>query len=63
VPVVYGYPCIEYADAVLQGDAILGGCAVTDHMPDWSCPGCEREFGGTLDAGDDLGGGDLTAGG
>ena len=62
VPVVYGYPCIEFADAVLRGEVILGGCAVTDRMPDWNCPGCGREFGGTLDAGGDPVSGGLPTG-
>ena len=62
VPVVYGYPCIEHADAVLRGEVVLGGCAVTDRMPDWSCPGCGRQFGGTLGVGGDPGESDPATG-
>ena len=44
-----GQPCIEYADAIQRGKAVLDGFTATDDMPDGSCPGCGLGFGGTFD--------------
>jgi hypothetical protein len=40
VPVLYGYPGPEMADASERGDIRLGGCMVWSEAPDYECRAC-----------------------
>ena len=44
VPIVYGLPGEELAEACRRGEVVLGGCCITDDMPEWHCKACEHEW-------------------
>ncbi len=44
VPMVYGYPGAELAEAQERGELQLGGCCIGDDMPKRFCKDCREEF-------------------
>lgn len=44
IPIVYGLPDVEAAEAADQGRIVLGGCVVTGSDPAWACTGRERHL-------------------
>ena len=44
VPILYGLPSIEYAEALRRGEIHLWGCVVEEDEPSWHCKACESEW-------------------
>lgn len=44
VPIVYGYPAEETAEAAERGEIVLGGCIVWEGRPNWHCTNCENSW-------------------
>ena len=44
IPIVYGMPGAELAEASERGEVQLGGCVVTDHDPVWHCKACAHDW-------------------
>lgn len=44
LPIVYGEPSVYIREMAMSGKVILGGCCITDHVPDWACSYCQTEF-------------------
>jgi DNA-directed RNA polymerase subunit RPC12/RpoP len=40
VPIVYGLPDAELAEASEKGEVELGGCVIMVHDPKWRCKEC-----------------------
>ena len=45
VPIVYGMPGSELAEAYERGEVELGGCVITGDDPQWRCKGCGHDWG------------------
>ena len=57
IPIVYGMPGPELAEAELSGEILLGGCVIEPGLPEWRCLRCGGEagdFGGEWIVGDSL---------
>ena len=44
VPIVYGFPGPDLADAQNRGEVELGGCVVTGADPEWRCKVCGHSW-------------------
>lgn len=44
LPILYGSPGPEMMEAEERGEIILGGCLLTDSIPDCACPCCGQSF-------------------
>jgi len=44
VPIVYGYPGPELAEASMRGEVALGGCVVFPDAPEYTCRSCGHEW-------------------
>lgn len=44
IPIAYGLPMMEAAEAEKRGEVVLGGCAVTAEDPDHRCRECGHEW-------------------
>jgi hypothetical protein len=44
LPIVYGYPGAEAAEAADQGKILLGGCVISDDDPHWQCAVCRHRW-------------------
>lgn len=42
VPIVYGLPGWDLAEAEKNGEVVLGGCVVSGNDPEWACPNCHE---------------------
>ena len=40
MPIAYGYPSWEMAEAEIRGEVALGGCLVGPESPDFVCREC-----------------------
>lgn len=45
LPIVYGLPGPELVEADARGEAVIGGCLVSEDSPHWCCTGCEYRWG------------------
>ena len=45
VPIVYGMPGSELAEACERGEVELGGCVIGDCDPEWHCKRCGHQWG------------------
>jgi hypothetical protein len=46
VPILYGYPSAGLMKDAEKGRVALGGCVVSEDVPDLVCRGCRRYFKG-----------------
>jgi hypothetical protein len=44
VDIAYGMPGIELAEMAERGEAWLGGCCLSEEMPDRHCLACHHEW-------------------
>ena len=44
VLIIYGEPSTECFEMFERGDIVLGGCCITEGMPDWQCRECGHQF-------------------
>lgn len=44
VSILYGFPSGEAFEKAERGEIVLGGCCITDLMPQWQCTGCGHQF-------------------
>jgi hypothetical protein len=44
IDITYGMPGIELADMAERGEAWLGGCCLSENMPDRHCLACHHEW-------------------
>ena len=47
VPIRYGLPGPEMAEAARLGQIVLGGCGITDDDPIWFCRTCRARWDAT----------------
>ena len=45
VPIAYGMPGLDLAEAAERGELVLGGCCITGDDPRWHCNACGADFG------------------
>jgi hypothetical protein len=45
VRILFGFPSAEAFEAAKRREVVLGGCMLTEPMPEWACPQCERPLG------------------
>lgn len=44
VNIVYGMPSNELFEQAERGEVVLGGCTISDTMPEWACTKCDTTF-------------------
>lgn len=44
IPIIYGMPAPELAEAEARGEVILRGCTVSVDDPQWHCKACGHEW-------------------
>jgi hypothetical protein len=44
VPIMYGLPGPEMAEASIKGEIVLGGCVIFGNDPAWFCRACEARW-------------------
>ena len=42
--IVYGMPSNELFEQAERGEVVLGGCTISDTMPEWACTKCDTTF-------------------
>ncbi len=44
IPIIWGLPGADLAEAARRGEVILGGCLVTGDDADHECPACRHQW-------------------
>ena len=44
IPIAYGYPSTEMAEAAERGEISLGGCVIGPESPELECASCGAEL-------------------
>ena len=50
LPILYGLPAGEAVEEAKRGEIALGGCCISDDMPQWHCSECEHRWGKVNDS-------------
>ncbi len=44
IPIAYGKPGAELAEAAERGEVFLGGCMISEDSPNWHCKACGAQW-------------------